>query len=287
MQNVIVLGASGFIGGRIYATLGKRYNVIGTRHSTDNEELDIVDVTDQLALKEYLTTNPADIIINATGEKDVGFCEKNCKSALMINTHPVISLSEIITGINPDCKLIHISTDYVFPGTNGPYRDTSTPAPTTVYGITKYLAELALAQSGCNYTIIRTGAVMGKGGTFFDWIINELMNEDTIRLYDNTFFTPTPLQFLADMTEYVVRRQDMFNRVTLNVSGGERMTRYTFGLLLRDMIPGAKAQILPDPLTDNRIPHDLSLVPSTPNKNKRFIEYLTDEVNNAIHTKLF
>ena len=287
MQNVIVLGASGFIGGRIYTTLKKKYNVIGTRHKSDNKEFDIVDVTDQQALKGYLAGNPVDLIINATGEKDVGLCERDCKSALMINTRTVISLTGIINKINPDCKIIHISTDYVFSGTNGPYRNTSIPAPTTIYGITKYLAELALAQSSCNYTTIRTGAVMGKGGTFFDWIINNLIEEDAIRLYNNKFFTPTPLQLLADMVEYVVLHQDALNRTTVNVSGGERMTRYTFGLLLRDMIPGAKAQVLPEPLTDNRIPHDLSLVPSVSDKSKKFIEYLTYEVDNAVHTQLF
>lgn len=288
-KNVLVIGASGFIGNAIYTYLRNHCEsdcrVTGTSYTSSLGGLDRLDITSPADLERFITRQVPDFIIFAAGDKNVPECEADYDHAYALNTQPVISLVSIISRHMLPTKLVYISTDYVFDGKDGQYRDDDAPNPTTNYGKTKFLAEKALLSSAASSIIVRTGAVMGKGGVFFDWLINQMRTEKSIVLYDNVFFSPTPLTFLSEMIATIVRKSESLDKKILHVVGEKRLNRHEFALLVNATLD-ADITILAEknPGTGTTFQHDLSMVPSdliNTWRKRTFEDYLRDEVLHA------
>ncbi len=210
----------------LQTSLGNRYRITGTCNTCrNNDELVPLDITDSKALERYLVTSDPAFVILAAGTKDVKKCEQDPGYAYRLNTAPVVAAAEIIVRRRLDARLLFLSTDYVFDGTRGCYRDIDAPAPGTIYGKSKMLAEQSLLASGIEGKIVRTSAVMGKGGTFFDWLVNELRTKEEVRMFDNIYFSPTPINLLDDMITKLLLGYESIDRKILHVNGEKRLSR--------------------------------------------------------------
>ena len=109
MTDVLVTGAKGQLGREI-KKLRNRFSQIYS--FTDIEELDL---TDDKAIKEYLATHPAAYIVNCAAYTNVDGAESDPEGAMLLNRDIVINLARVLKKF-PGTRLIHISTDYIFPG---------------------------------------------------------------------------------------------------------------------------------------------------------------------------
>jgi dTDP-4-dehydrorhamnose reductase len=267
-RSVSVIGATGFVGGRIYRRLREsargRLAVSGTGfRRAGRDGTTGLDVTDPRALSAYLRIG-FDVVVVAAGTKDVGCCEREPARAIALNAAPVERMVRTIRDDGLPTRLVYLSTDYVFDGERGRYRDDDTPAPRTAYGRSKALGERAVLQAGRGHQVVRTGAVMGRGAPFFDWLLEGLREGRELRLFHDCWFSPTPAVLLADAIVDLLLALDAVPGRILHAAGDVRMSRLELGRLIEAMVPRGGAVLVPEacPREGSTFQRDLSLVPS-------------------------
>lgn len=289
-KKILIIGASGFIGQALYkglnTYLSENYDITGTYCNTRTAPvLERLDVTKYDELEQMLLKLKPDFILIAAGNKNILDCEKEFLRGYAVNTQPVESIIAIISRNQLPSRVIYYSTDYVFDGKRGHYQDNDLPQPVTNYGRTKYLAEQVLVNSDIDYKIIRTAAVIGSGGTFFDWLLNEMATKRTLAMYDNVYFSPTPLSFLTEMTCKLIENYEYVAKKVLHIVGEQRLSRYQFGCMVQNIL-NTDIHIVRENKPDNSpFQFDLSLESSdiiNTWRGKQFMDYLRDEIQNAV-----
>lgn len=283
-MKVLIVGASSFIGRRIYKFIESctKLEVYGTYFSNKlNDKFNYLDITDVKQIESILNKYKPDVVIWVAGSKNLKQCESDLEYSKKINYYPIKYYLEVYKKIECTSQLIFLSTDYVFDGVKGGYLDTDNPNPNTNYGLSNLLAEEEIMKSKINFTIIRTSAVMGKGGTFFDWITSELIKNKSVELLDNIYFSPTPIKLLLENIVYFINHRETG---VFNVCGEQRLSRYEFGVILKNF----KEYYISELIGVNSNPEmlflqpDLSMVPSSicnEVSNKTMVEYLEEEIN--------
>lgn len=160
-MNILVTGCNGQLGNEIQ--LLEKENPQHCFFNTDVEELDI---TDQLAVEQFVAQNKIEGIINCAAYTAVDKAESNKELCTSLNTVAPAYLAAAIDKRNG--WMIHISTDYVFDGTkHTPYVEDDTPCPNSVYGSTKLAGELGVRKFCKNAMIIRTAWLYSTFGNNF------------------------------------------------------------------------------------------------------------------------
>lgn len=280
-MKILVVGASGFLGGKVYDFLKKNntYEVLGTYCSNKKQGLYSLDITNFSNMKEFFSKEVFDVVIWLAGSKNLARCEQSIDYAKKLNFEPIKNLLQIFERLNKEPYLVYISTDYVFEGSGGDYTDICLPNPKTNYGASKALAEKEINMQYNNFAIIRTSAVMAKGGNFFEWIIRSLKEQKCIELYTNTYFTPTPAEYLIENLEYIMLKK-YFG--IFHICGNLKVNRLEFAQFLKSLSIDFKAKLKGIESTkDMLFQSDLSLVTSKIIKNEdlNFKKYIQKEVS--------
>ena len=161
MLNILVTGSNGQLGSEIQElSCDYKYNFYFTDRTT-------LDISDTHAINEFVNKNNINIIINCAAYTAVDKAESDIENADKINHLAVQYLAK--TAKEKNIQLIHISTDYVFDGTNHmPYVETDITNPNGVYGQTKLDGEKAMQEINPeNSIIIRTSWVYSSYGANF------------------------------------------------------------------------------------------------------------------------
>lgn len=199
MTNILVTGAYGQLGSEIrdlvlngeFLILNEKYNF----YFTNREDLDI---TNEHAIKSFITKNDIKIIINCAAYTAVDKAESDEEMADQVNHLAVKHLASISK--ERGIKLVHISTDYVFDGTNyKPYTETDSTNPMGVYGKTKLDGEDELIKiNPSNSIIIRTSWVYSSHSANFVKTILRLGKEkEQLGVIFDQVGTPTYARDLA------------------------------------------------------------------------------------------
>ena len=161
---------------------------------TDVGELDITDLT---AVRQFVKENNVDTIINCAAYTAVDKAEDDIESAEKINVLGPENLAK--TG----CKIVHISTDYVFDGLgHKPYTPADETKPISVYGKTKRAGELAVLNNATEAVIIRTAWLYSPYGNNFVKTMRRLGAEkESINVVADQIGTPT---YAGDLAEAIV-----------------------------------------------------------------------------------
>ena len=231
-MRIMILGANGFTGRRIlqHLTRKQEHTILACSLHADIlpqagyqfHELDILnfEATDSL-LKEFMP----EIIINASAQSVVDFCEQHQEDAYALNVSTVKHLAEYCH-VN-DCRLIHLSTDFVFDGTKDtPYMESDIPNPVNYYGKTKQWSEEVIKQIYGNYAIMRVEVVYGKPfdkqhGNIVHLVKNRLENGQSIRVVSDQFRSPTWVEDIAYGTELLLSPK---HNGIYHICGGETMS---------------------------------------------------------------
>ena len=205
-MKVLVTGVGGQLGFDVMHELKKRnITAIGTDIvKKDNMDFDFVqlDITDKKAVDKTIKEIRPDVVIHCAAwtAVDTAEDEENIPKVKAINVDGTKNIAEVCKEL--DCKMIYISTDYVFNGQGSePWKpDGRDYAPLCVYGKTKLEGELAVSSLLNKYFIVRIAWVFGKnGGNFIKTMLNVGKKYDTVRVVNDQIGTPTYTYDLAKL----------------------------------------------------------------------------------------
>lgn len=155
-----------------------------------------LDITDSEALIKYVSELKPDVIINCAAATNVDGCEKDEDLAFKINALGPRNLAIAASAV--DAKLIHISTDYVFPGDGEtPRVETDPVGPRSAYGRTKLAGEDFVKTFAKKWFIIRTAWLYGEGKNFVRTMLKLSETRDSISVVDDQLGNPTSALELA------------------------------------------------------------------------------------------
>ena len=160
-MKILITGCNGQLGNEMQ--LLEKENTQHTWYNTDVAELDI---TNQLAVEQFVAEKKIDGIVNCAAYTAVDKAEDNKELCTSLNTVAPAYLAAAVE--KRGGWMIQISTDYVFNGTkHTPYVETDTPCPDSVYGSTKLAGELGVQKFCKNSVIIRTAWLYSSFGNNF------------------------------------------------------------------------------------------------------------------------
>ncbi len=201
-MKALVTGVKGQLGFDVVNELEKRgYDAVGV----DIEEMDI---TDAESVNRVITDAAPDVVIHCAAwtAVDAAEEEENIPKVRAVNVTGTQNIADVCKKL--DCKMIYISTDYVFngQGTEPWHPDCKDYAPLCVYGQTKLDGELAVSHTLDKYFIVRIAWVFGKNGNnFIKTMLNVGKKYDSVRVVNDQIGTPTYTydlaRLLVDMAE--------------------------------------------------------------------------------------
>ena len=200
-MKIIISGGDGQLAYDCNKILGKKHTTLPCNH---NE----MDISDYKKTWKIVNVFKPDIIVNCAAFTQVDLCEREKESAIKANVNGTRHLAEISKKL--DCKLIQISTDYVFNGKKRPpenYLESDQPGPLTFYGKTKLDAELAIKKISNNYAIIRTGWLYGiHGHNFLKSILKICLSnpQKKLKVVNDQFGSLTWTYRLAEQIEKII-----------------------------------------------------------------------------------
>lgn len=255
MKKLVLTGASGFLGSKLYFMLQRKYNVVGTYNTQKKEGLHKLDITDSDATQEFLKKEKPEIILHTAALVNLELCETNKKLAEMVNYTATKNIVEYCKKFG--AKLIYISTSYVFDGQKGSYNEDDKCNPINFYGETKRRAELSVLELS-NPLILRLDAIYGYNSSdenngFFSLILKS----NGLSANNNQKRQPLIIDDIESAIEILLEK----NCTGIYHLGGEdNLTKYELGLMLEKIIR-KESMISPIANKDRaaRRPKDVSL----------------------------
>jgi len=240
MNRILVLGSNGLLGQAIQLAFNKDYQVYASSvedHSflaSEQARYIQADLTSRAEVRELVIWANPDVIINTAAYTNVDGCEQEREQCWAVN---VLALENIIEA--PYIKkpiLVQISTDYVFDGEKGAYRETDIPNPRGNYARSKMAAENIISSSEFEYIIARTQVLYGTGvnvrANFVTWLVQALGEQNTVQIVDDQIGNPT---YTPDLAEAVLRLLEAKAFGVYHISGIDRISRYDFATLVSEV----------------------------------------------------
>ncbi len=196
-MKIIVLGAQGQVGWELVRAL----QVLGDVVAADQNTCDFLDTQ---GLKDWVSLQQPDVIVNAAAYTGVDKAEKDEANAMQINATAVAALAAVAH--ERGALLVHYSTDYVFDGTSSrPYLESDPPCPLNVYGRSKLAGDEAILKQGCDHLIFRTTWVYASRGANFVLTMLRLARErEMLRIVSDQIGAPTWARNIADATAQAI-----------------------------------------------------------------------------------
>jgi dTDP-4-dehydrorhamnose reductase len=194
-MKILITGADGALGTDMQQLLQKEGIIF---MATDIKQLDI---TDYKKTNEFLLNYRPTVILHFAALSDVDGCETESDLALRVNAMGTLGLATIARKI--DAKMLYVSTNYVFEGTQEqPYYEYSPPKPVNQYGRTKLLGEHYVRDICSRYYIVRTSWLFGtKSKTFVSKFITSAQKPASIHVICDQFASFT---YTVDLAEAIL-----------------------------------------------------------------------------------
>ena len=234
-MKLLITGASGLYGSKLAELAENRKHQVYSVHSQHEITHGIpirLDVVDKVKVETEIKDAKPDVVVHAATMTDVDKCEINRELAWKVNVEGTINVAQATKGIG--AFFLYISTDYVFDGEKGCYKETDLPSPISYYAYTKLKAEEKVQDILSEYCIARPSVIYGATPAagkvnFALWISNKLKNKEQVPLFIDQWNSPTLNTSLAEMTLEVLERK---LTGVYHLSGGSRISRYDFGFAL-------------------------------------------------------
>ena len=208
-KRILITGSNGLLGQKLIHLIldYSKHSLLATSkgsnrvQSREDFSFTSMDITDQANVIDVVTNFRPDVIINTAAMTNVDACESNKEACVSMNINGVENLVNACLAHN--IHLIHLSTDFVFDGDAGPYKEDDNPNPLSFYGQSKYDAEQIIINSGLkNWSIARTIIIYGlvenmSRSNIILWAKSALEKGTVINIVDDQFRSPTYANDLA------------------------------------------------------------------------------------------
>ena len=249
-MRVLLIGGSGFIGRYLVRRLQETpgHEVFGTFRSrppgAEGGSWHRVELTDTADLERVFNVSRPDAVVHLAAMADVGACEREPERATAVN----VGATSGIAGLCQQYKarLVFVSTEYVFDGRRGFYREDENPSPTTVYGRTKWEAEREVARLAPWGSIVRTSIVYGwplqAHRNFGPWLVERLRSGQPYYAPTGVLRTPVYVKHLVDGITRLVGGD---YAGVHHIAGSDWVSMYDFALAIADGFQLDRGLVIP------------------------------------------
>lgn len=195
-----------------------------------------LDITDGVAVNDFILSHQPDVIIHGAAMTQPDPCELNKIECWNVNVTATRFLTDAANKIN--ARFIYISTDFVFDGVNGPYKETDEPGPVNYYGSSKLAAEKVVMESKLHWSIVRTVLVygnilVGNRSNIISWVKDNLSQGKPIKVVSDQWRTPT---YVEDLAKGILLVLEKNAEGIYHISGEEGMSPYDMAVATADYL---------------------------------------------------
>lgn len=236
-MKLLITGASGLLGSKLCELAIRKKHEVYSAYSQHKPLYGTpiqFDVSDKNAVEKTFEKTKPEAVVHAAALTNVDKCELERELAWKINVDGTENIAK-------SCKkhhifLIYVSTDYVFNGEKGIYKETDNPAPINYYGLTKLQGEACVKHLTNKYCIARPSVIYGSIPAtgkinFALWLRDKLKRKEKVKIVTDQWNSPTLNTNLANMILEVIER-----KLTgiFHLAGATRLNRYEFARLLAE-----------------------------------------------------
>ena len=229
-MKLLITGASGLLGTKLCEIALRKNHEVYSAYSQHRPlygtpvKLDILDLK---AEQQILDKIKPQGVVHAAALTNVDKCEMEKELAWKTNVEATTNLVRLCK--EHDAYLVYVSTDYVFNGEKGTYKEMDDPAPINHYGLTKLKGEEAV-QTLNKYCIVRGSVIYGStpatGKTNFAlWLLDKLRKKEEVKIITDQWNSPTLNVSMAEMILQILEKR--VNGI-FHLAGATRLSRYEF-----------------------------------------------------------
>ncbi|MBD1912386.1 MULTISPECIES: NAD(P)-dependent oxidoreductase [unclassified Leptolyngbya] len=252
-RQLLVTGASGFLGWYVCRAAAATFQVTGTYHrhplsisGVNNQSLNL---TDFGAIAAFFQTLQPDGVIHLAAESKPNACQMDPEGSRAINVTASVQLAELCA--EAAIPYVFTSTDLVFDGHHAPYREADPVAPVSLYGKQKLEAEQEILRRYPQAAICRMSLMFGAAPTapsFLQTFLEQIRRGEPIRLFTDEFRSPLSGRDAATGLLLALEKASGI----LHLGGGDRLSRYEFGLIMAEVF--GLPQTLIQPCSQSDVP---------------------------------
>lgn len=238
-MRILITGANGLLGQKLVKLILDKgeHELIATSRGANrlpfpetSYTYKSMDTTSPVQIREVMAETRPEVIIHTAAMTNVDQCETEREACWMQNVTATEYMVEAAYSVN--AFLIHLSTDFVFDGENGPYDEEATANPVSYYGESKLEAERIIQRSGLPSAIVRTVLVYGiahdmSRSNIILWVKESLENGKHIKVVDDQLRSPTLAEDLA-MGCYLIAEKQATG--VFNICGRDLLSPYQMAL---------------------------------------------------------
>lgn len=208
LKKILLTGSNGLLGQKIIDLLRyhTEYELIASskgenRYPKEGGYIyENLDITNPLEVERIIAKYEPYAVINTAAMTNVDQCESDKENCDLLNIKAVEYLIKACA--KHKVYMVHLSTDFIFDGESGPYREEDAAKPLSYYGQSKYEAEKLLIDSDIDYSILRTIIVYGVAAKMSRsnivlWAKSALEKGDKVKVVNDQYRMPTLAEDLA------------------------------------------------------------------------------------------
>lgn len=224
MERLFITGGSGLLGSR-FSKFTDEYEVTTTYNKNPKEHSVKLDITDEKDVLNKIESLSPDLVVHPAALTNVDYCEDHKEEAYKINAQGTLNMVKACEKI--DSKLIYVSTDFVFDGTEGSYKETDKTNPISYYGLSKLKGEEFVQESDIKSAIVRVSVLYGwhENFNYVMWVIDELKKGNNINIVTDEYNSPT---YAENAAEAILKIFSKNKEGIYHIAGDERINRFDF-----------------------------------------------------------
>lgn len=238
-MKILVTGSNGLLGQKLVQLILDEANhqLVATARGTNrlpiSEEkytFQSLDITNREQVLEVIAQHKPDVVVHTAAMTNVDQCELEKEACWDLNVTAVKHLVEACKLNN--AFLVHLSTDFIFDGENGPYDEKAEANPISYYGESKLAAERIIEESKIDWAIARTVLVYGiahdmSRSNIILWVKNSLEEGKEIKVVDDQLRSPT---LAEDLAKGCLLISEQKVKGIFNISGSDLLTPYEMAI---------------------------------------------------------
>lgn len=231
-MKILITGSNGLLGQKLVhkLSLDSEVEAIATARGINRLKTEegyvyrSLDITNESEVQSVISELKPDVVINTAAMTNVDACEDDKEGCDKLNVDAVQYLVNACKAC--EAHLVHLSTDFIFDGEDGPYSEDAQPNPLSYYGESKLKAEEIVTKSGLDAAILRTVLVYGiaedmSRSNIVLWAKGALEKGNEIKVVNDQFRSPTLAEDLADGCILAAKKRAIG---VYNISGKDQMS---------------------------------------------------------------